>query len=251
MVSDVSSFDAMLAQLSPLSVQRAFSADTRVPEGARYPPKHYDFQMPDSNKPLVPTEEREDFYSLTFKTLKAPVCKFTLHVSSVRTVAQVKRHLARISNIPVGSMRLVLNGKGLVDSKLIGDYSIQPDAVIQIISKPAGAAAEEAAGEADVADVPDVNPLSSALGADERRPALPAVERIIEDTAAATPAAGDTTDASSEADGGATLSKAAADQLQQKNGSFRNNLRQLLHAEFSGSQADVIDGLLDGYFASL
>ncbi|KAJ2765889.1 hypothetical protein IWQ57_004599 [Coemansia nantahalensis] len=249
MSSDLSFFDATLAQLAQLSAQRAFSADTRVPEGARYPPKHYDFQLPIASRPLVPAEEREDFYSLTFKTLKAPVRKFTLHVSSVRTVAQVKRHLGRIANIPVGSMRLVLGGKGLVDGKLIGDYSIPADAVIQIISKPAGAAAD--AGDAP-ADVPDVNPLSAALGADERRPVVPAVERAIEETAAAAAAAGgDMTDASSDAEGATALDRATRDQLQHKTGAFRNNLRQLLHTQFGGSQADAVDGMLDSYFASL
>ncbi|KAJ1728751.1 hypothetical protein LPJ61_003870 [Coemansia biformis] len=232
MVSDMAFFDATLERLSQLSVQRAFSADTR---------------MPNIQKPLVPLEERVDFYSLAFKTLKAPVRKFTLHVSSVRTVAQVKRHLSRVSNIPVTAMRLVLNGKGLVDTKLIGDYSIQPDDVIQIISKPAGtASASETAQEPAVADVPEINPLSSTLAQAEPRPAISAAGRVAEVAVAE-----DVTDASSDADACVVLSKSTKDQLQQKNGTFRNNLRELLHTQFGGSQADAVDHTLDSYFASL
>ncbi|KAJ2463111.1 hypothetical protein GGI03_004054, partial [Coemansia sp. RSA 2337] len=94
MSPDKSFFDATLAQLSQLSTLRALVADAKVPAGSRYPPKNYDFKATIQSM-ILPPEEREDYYSLTFKTLKAPVQKFTLHTSSIRTVAQVKRHLAR------------------------------------------------------------------------------------------------------------------------------------------------------------
>ncbi|KAJ2785302.1 hypothetical protein H4R18_000626 [Coemansia javaensis] len=259
MATDLSFFDATLAQLAQLPVQRVLAADTRVPAGARYPPKHFDFKMPAIQVPLVPSEEQADYFSLTFKTLKAPVRKFTLHVSSVRTVAQVKRHLSRLSNIPADSMRLVLGGKGLVDTKLIGDYAIPDGAVIQIISKPTGALSpapseqeqpeqpEQGAGALAAAEL---NPLSSALSpSGGQKPTQAAAAAAV--ARAAAEGAGDATDASSDGEQSTALDDSTRSLLRQKNGAFRNNLRELLHAEFGSSQADAVDRLLDSYFASL
>ncbi|KAJ1853617.1 hypothetical protein GGH12_006019 [Coemansia sp. RSA 1822] len=241
-MTDASFFDATLAQLSQLTALRNRVADTAAPEGSRYPPQHFDFKMPPIRTSTISSEEREDYFSLTFKTLKAPVRKFTLHTSSVRTVAQVKRHLSRISNIPVATMRLVLNGKGLVDAKLIGDYAIQDNSVIQIISKPAGSAPTPLleADELSVVDESVANPLSSALGIKDL--AAQVRERV---------PAGYVSDVSSDGESGTVLSAATREQLQQKNGTFRNNLRETVHAQFSGSQAEVVDRLLDDFFATL
>ncbi|KAJ1738484.1 hypothetical protein LPJ58_007230, partial [Coemansia sp. RSA 1591] len=78
-MTDASFFDATLAQLSQLTALRTRVADTPVPEGSRYPPQNFDFKMPPIRTSTVSSEEREDYFSLTFKTLKAPVRKFTLH----------------------------------------------------------------------------------------------------------------------------------------------------------------------------
>ncbi|KAJ2357336.1 hypothetical protein IWW50_001971 [Coemansia erecta] len=246
-MTDASFFDATLAQLSQLTVLRNLVADTAVPEGSRYPPQHFDFKMPAIRTSTVSTEEREDYFTLTFKTLKAPVRKFTLHTSSVRTVAQVKRHLARVSNIPVATMRLVLGGKGLVDSKLIGDYAIQENSVIQIISKPAGAAPSPLpeADELAVVDESAVNPLSSALGAKQ-----PPQQDLAAQVRKRVPA-DYTSDASSDGESSVTLSPATKEQLQKKNSAFRNNVREVVHTQFGGSQAEAVDRLLDGFFATL
>ncbi|KAJ2742406.1 hypothetical protein GGI20_004508 [Coemansia sp. BCRC 34301] len=227
---DKSFFDAKLAQLSQLSTQRALTLDAKVPAGLRYPPKSYDFKMPAIQAMILPPEERSDYYSLTFKTLKAPVQKYTLHTSSVRTVAQVKRHLSRVSNIPVGNMRLALGGKGLVDGKLIGDYAIPEDAVIQIISKPM------AAGEAAVSEVSAdaSNPLSSVLNQEME------VEAEKEQgTAEKVPPAAMTTD-----DDGSRVNEESKRRLRDGNGVFRTKVRELVFKHFSQSQASAVDSHL-------
>ncbi|KAJ1719173.1 hypothetical protein LPJ53_006017 [Coemansia erecta] len=256
-MADISFFDATLAQLSQLSALRSCSADTRVPDGTRYPSGHFDFKMPPIKTATVPSEEREDYFSLTFRTLKAPVRKFTLHTSSIRTVAQVKKHLSRISNIPVNNMRLVLAGKGLVDSKLIGDYNIQEGSVIQIISKPVGTSADSPALEeaekvalVDAAAI-ESNPLSSALKQQNASPTAAAA-----DTGKARALQAENseyaTDASSDGESGSTtISQSTKEQLTKPNSAFRNSLRELIHTKFSSSQAAVVDRALGDYLASL
>ncbi|KAI8324513.1 hypothetical protein GQ54DRAFT_58152 [Martensiomyces pterosporus] len=211
--------------------------------------------MPPTQATTVPPEEREDYFSLTFKTLRAPVRKFTLHTSSIRTVAQVKRHLSRVSNIPFASMRLVLGGKGLVDSKLIGDYPVNSASVIQIISKPAGAAAspvpeEDKGGPVDAAAAEN-NPLSSVLdqesgGQQAEVPAAAAGEAV----RTATQDHDYTTDASSDA-GADAVNSPTKDQLQQQNSAFRVGLRELIHSHFGSTQASAVDNLLESYFSTL
>ncbi|KAJ2851327.1 hypothetical protein IWW36_001224 [Coemansia brasiliensis] len=244
MAADTSFFDATLAQLSQLAIQRSLATDTTVPEGSRYPPQHFDFKMPAIRTSTLPSEEREDYFSLTFKTLKAPVRKFTLHTSSVRTVAQVKRHLSRVSNIPVSTMRLVLNGKGLVDGKLIGDYAIQKSSVVQIISKPAGATPSPVPEAEEMAVVEDSNPLLHALSHKEKNIAL-------EQKAKEVQRSGYASDATSDGESHVEINSATKEQLQQKNSSFRNNLRKLIHDQFGNTQAGAVDRLLDNYFASI
>ncbi|KAJ1963781.1 hypothetical protein GGI12_001842 [Dipsacomyces acuminosporus] len=215
--------------------------------------------MPPVQESALPPEEREDYFSLTFRTLKAPIRKFTLHTSSVRTVAQVKRHLARISNIPVASMRLVLGGKGLVDSKLIGDYPISKDSVIQIIAKPAGAADAQSAQETEKLNametaVSENNPLSSVL--DKERSQQVSDAPAVISAAAHSSAHADThehdytSDASSEADPNA-VSSATRDQLKQKNSAFRSGLRDLVNGQFGATQAAAVNSLLDSYLSTL
>ncbi|KAJ2606731.1 hypothetical protein H4R99_000157 [Coemansia sp. RSA 1722] len=268
-MSDLSFFDATLAQLSQLSALRSCSADTKVPDGLRYPPGHFDFKMPSVQTSKVPPEEREDYFSLTFRTLKTPVRKFTLHTSSVRTVAQVKKHLSRISNIPVNSMRLVLNGKGLVDSKLIGDYNIQDKSVIQIISKPAtGATAddspttEEQSDKAALVDdaAAESNPLSSALKQQDTGISATAVPQKKVPDGGRSISAKDrvlaenseyNTDMSSDGESETKISQATKDQLKQSNSSFRNALREFVHTKFSNSQATAVDRALGEYFSTL
>ncbi|KAJ2832766.1 hypothetical protein FBU31_002026 [Coemansia sp. 'formosensis'] len=179
---------------------------------------------------LLP-EARED-QTLTFKTLKAPMQKFTLRTSSVRTVAQVKRHLARVSNIPVGSMRLVLGGKGLVDTKLIGDYAIPENAVIQIVSKApaAGEAAETLAADG-------ANPLSNILNQENEMEVVE--EETVESMAAA---AGEM-----DGDDGPYnyLTEETRERLGDSESEFRANLRKFLKTQFSKGQAQYITDMLD------
>ncbi|KAJ2377558.1 hypothetical protein GGI05_006852 [Coemansia sp. RSA 2603] len=212
--------------------------------------------MPPIKTATVPSEEREDYFSLTFRTLKAPVRKFTLHTSSIRTVAQVKKHLSRISNIPVSNMRLVLSGKGLVDTKLIGDYNIQEGSVIQIISKPVGASADspglEEAEKVALVDAAAIesNPLSSALKQQDAAPASAT------DTgkARALQAANSeyATDASSDGEtGNTTISQSTREQLNKSNSAFRNSLREFIHTKFSSSQATAVDRALGEYLETL
>ncbi|KAJ2856598.1 hypothetical protein J3B02_001509 [Coemansia erecta] len=261
----------MLAQLSQLSALRSCSADTKVPDGLRYPPGHFDFKTT-----KVPPEDREDYFSLTFRTLKAPVRKFTLHTSSVRTVAQVKRHLSRISNIPVNSMRLVLNGKGLVDPKLIGDYNIQDSSVIQIISKPPAAgtaggadspAAKEEADKVSLVDdaAAENNPLSSALKQqDAGNSQVPESQKEAPVSASTNASARFSakgkalvegseynTDMSSDGESETKLSQSTKDQLMQPSSSFRNSLREFVHTKFSSSQATAVDRALGEFFSTL
>ncbi|KAJ1948961.1 hypothetical protein EC988_004960 [Linderina pennispora] len=257
MVANSALYDTLLTQLSQLSPLRAFEADAKVPAGARYPPQHCDFRMPPVDAAAtLPPEEREDYFSLTFKTLKAPVRKFTLHTSSIRTVAQVKRHLSRVSNIPVSTMRLVLGGKGLVDSKLIGDYPIQSDSVIQIISRPAGSADPDADKATEVVAADEANPLSSVLekegdGSSSHPTSIVASavsnKRSVE---AQSTVAGHESDDESDDEAG-VMTELTKDQLKQSNGAFRNELRQLVSRQFGASQATSVNRLLDSYFASL
>ncbi|KAJ2415074.1 hypothetical protein GGI10_001943 [Coemansia sp. RSA 2530] len=219
MSPDKSFFDATLAQLSQLSTLRALATDTKVPAGTRYPPKNYDFKA-------------------------TPVQKFTLHTSSVRTVAQAKRHLARVSNIPVANMRLVLGGKGLVDTKLIGDYSIPEDAVIQIISKP------PVAGEAAMAEVPaaasDVNPLSSVLNQESK-------EEVAKEEAAVSTS--DKTDNSGSDDGEnrapENLTEETMKELGDSESAFRTKFRELVHSHFGKGQGEAVNSALGKTFDTL
>ncbi|KAJ2040266.1 hypothetical protein H4S03_001148 [Coemansia sp. S3946] len=240
MSPDKSFFDATLAQLSQLSTLRALVADAKVPAGSRYPPKNYDFKATIQSM-ILPPEEREDYYSLTFKTLKAPVQKFTLHTSSVRTVAQVKRHLARVSNIPVANMRLVLGGKGLVDTKLIGDYAIPEDAVIQIISKPPVAGEAANAESATAAD--EANPLSSVLNQENER------ELAKEETV---PIAAEEADDSTSEDNlvkpAESYTSETMEQLNERDSVFRTKLRELVDSQFSKGQAQRLAEDLDKFF---
>ncbi|KAJ2887099.1 hypothetical protein H4R27_000129 [Coemansia aciculifera] len=242
---DKSFFDATLAQLSQLSTLRALVTDAKVPAGTRYPPKNYDFKasamMPAIQSMILPPEEREDYYSLTFKTLKAPVQKFTLHTSSVRTVAQVKRHLARVSNIPVANMRLVLGGKGLVDTKLIGDYAIPEDAVIQIISKPP-VAGEAANVETTNAAADDANPLSSVLNQEsEREIAKEEAVSIVDET-------DDTSSNDDVVRAPESYTNETVEQLGERDSVFRTKLRELVYSQFSKGQAQRLAEDLDKFF---
>ncbi|KAJ2725404.1 hypothetical protein GGI07_001283 [Coemansia sp. Benny D115] len=267
-MADTAFFDATLAQLFKLPALRTCNADTKAPEGLRYPPGHYDFKMPSIQTAALPAEDREDYFSLTFRTLKAPVRKFTLHTSSIRTVAQVKRHLSKISNIPVSSMRLVLNGKGLVDTKLIGDYSIQDKSVIQIITKsvtsaPGESAADDSVGVID-AEAEESNPLSNALRLQESQAqsqedinsAIGQTTREFINSQEAA-AAGDGhheyhTDASSDFEADRqVINETTKSQLKMENSSFRNGLRELVHTRFSSAQAAAIDRAFDDFFSTL
>ncbi|KAJ2097543.1 hypothetical protein GGI09_003770 [Coemansia sp. S100] len=198
--------------------------------------------MPAIQSMILPPEEREDYYSLTFKTLKAPVQKFTLHTSSVRTVAQVKRHLARVSNIPVANMRLVLGGKGLVDTKLIGDYAIPEDAVIQIISKPP-VAGEAANAESASAAADEANPLSSVLNQENER------ELAKEETV---PIVAEEADDSTSEDNlvkpAESYTSETMEQLSERDSVFRTKLRELVDSQFSKGQAQRLAEDLDKFF---
>ncbi|KAJ2458480.1 hypothetical protein GGF42_002041 [Coemansia sp. RSA 2424] len=234
MSQDKSFFDATLAQLSQLSTLRALSLDSKVPPGSRYPPKNHDFKMPAIKSMMLAPEERSDYYSLTFKTLKAPVQKYTLHTSSVRTVAQVKRHLSRVSNIPVSNMRLALGGKGLVDGKLIGDYVIPEDAVIQIISRPAVAGGEPAAVSEMTAD--DANPLSSVLNQENEKEEKEDVRPAKEIAKAV------------EVGDGIAVSEETKAQLREGNSVFRTKLRELAFEHFGQDQASAVDAHITTLF---
>ncbi|KAJ1668813.1 hypothetical protein IW140_000120 [Coemansia sp. RSA 1813] len=261
MSTDALFFDSTLAELNSLTASiRTFAADSKVPLDARYPPKSYDFQMPPIQSTQLASEDRQDYFTLNFKTLKAPVRKYTVHASSVRTVGQVKRHLSRISNIPVSTMRLVLGGKGLVDTKLIGDYNIQKDSVIQIISKPAGGAATPVgAEEAEQLALIDgeatemSNPLLSALGRGGEGKGDPqGHDAVMKKSMAGLRAHHEyTSDASSDGESSTTMSHTTKEQLQKNNSAFRNSLRDLVHGQFGTSQATIVDRLLDTYFESL
>ncbi|KAJ2553528.1 hypothetical protein EV175_002908 [Coemansia sp. RSA 1933] len=257
MATDAQFFTSTLAELSELTATvRTFAVDTKVPSSARYPIKQYAMQMPQEQTTGVETSERQDYFTLTFKTLKAPVRKYTVHASSVRTVGQVKRHLSRIANIPVTAMRLVLGGKGLVDGKLIGDYNVPQDAVIQIITRPAGTATPPVVGEEAeqlrVLAEEMNNPLRSVLGQEQQKEEAPA-ETVMKRSIAGLAATNEyTSDASSEAgEEVTTMEQATRDQLQKTNSAFRNSLRDLVHMQFGTSQAMIVEKQLDTYFSTL
>ncbi|KAJ1893320.1 hypothetical protein LPJ81_005388 [Coemansia sp. IMI 209127] len=249
-------FSSTLAELSELTTSvRTFAADSKVPATTRYPCKTYGFQMAPVQTVQLASEDRQDYFTLNFKTLKAPVRKYTVHASSVRTVGQVKRHLSRISNIAVPTMRLVLAGKGLVDTKLIGDYNVAQDAVIQIITRPAGDAGgavtptteEEEEDEAEkLAVVDQANPLLSALG---KRNVVVSREAAMQKSMAGLHEQ-HTSDASSDGEG-SSVSQTTKEQLQARNSAFRNSLRSLVHGQFGASQASIVDRHLDTFFTSL
>lgn len=204
--------------------------------------------MPSIKTTLVRSEDREDFFTLKFKTLRPPIRHFTLHTTSVRTVAQVKRHLSRVSNIPQGQMRLVLGGKGLVDQKLIGDYRGVHDgsSVIQIISKPAAAATgtgdQTPVSEAEQMEVmaEQMNPLSNALEKDE-----PHYQQQQQQQQRVLRAAGEESSSEEES---RVLNQQTLAKCKEPNGALRNSLRTLLHTHLPGRQAELLDTRLDNEF---
>ncbi|KAJ1894986.1 hypothetical protein LPJ66_004857 [Kickxella alabastrina] len=235
-------FDATLAQLSQLSALRACNPDTKAPEGTQYPPASYDFKMPSIQPAAASARVREDNLSLNFRTLKAPVSKFTLETPSIRTVSQVKKHLSRLSNIPANSMRLVLNGKGLVDSKLIGDYTIQDSSVIQIISKPAGVGSGDSlVGTEEV----ESNPLSSALKQQAETESGDTVDVDMEHQQEPT------ADAPIDNDTEQAISQSTKEQLKQVDSPFRIALRELVYSKFDSSQAAAVDRALEEFLSKL
>ncbi|KAJ2004091.1 hypothetical protein H4R26_002705 [Coemansia thaxteri] len=239
MPSDSSFFDATLAQLSQLSASRTLASDSKVPSETRYPTGHFDFKMPTISETAGDEQQRTNSLTLTFKTLKAPVNKFTLQTSDVRTVAQVKRQLSRMCNVPVSGMRLVLGGKGLVDSKLIGDYAIQSDSVIQIISgKPT--TSEEPVGGGGAVD--SVNPLSSVLDQESKT-------AVLEDSPAVLKPAENRSD--ERARDRVAISQATREVLQNRSCAFRVGLRELIHGHIADSgQARAVEDLVDKAFDS-
>ncbi|KAJ2659582.1 hypothetical protein IWW48_003421 [Coemansia sp. RSA 1200] len=266
-MTDALFFNSTLAELSKLTASvRALSADSKVPAAAKYPAlRSHDLKMPDIQIRAIAGGDKEedgeqqDYFTLNFRTLGTPVRKYTVHVSSVRTVSQVKRHLSKISSIPVDSMRLVLAGKGLVDTKLIGDYNVRGDSVIQIISKAAGSATPPLAGTAGDDDglmransnsLGDEvsNPLLTALGRSEPADRDAVMKKSI---AGLRDTPDDTSDASSDAEDQSTLTQATRTQLTKSDSAFRSELRRLAHAQFSPNQATLVDSLLDTYFKTL
>jgi ubiquitin-like protein 4 len=74
--------------------------------------------------------------SLIFKSAKPPA-SFTISVSPTDTIAQIKAQLAAEQNAPpADAQRLLLKGKALSDGKLLKEYSIKDNDVVNLMMKP-------------------------------------------------------------------------------------------------------------------
>ncbi|RKO87804.1 hypothetical protein BDK51DRAFT_12242, partial [Blyttiomyces helicus] len=64
--------------------------------------------------------------TITIKPLKSPTPPFTLTLSRLEPIEDVKSRVAAALNgaVPVGAQRLVFKGKGMLDGKTLLDYEV-------------------------------------------------------------------------------------------------------------------------------
>ncbi|KAJ8285922.1 hypothetical protein GJAV_G00032510 [Gymnothorax javanicus] len=73
---------------------------------------------------------------LTVKPLQGKEC--TLQVTETEKVSKVKELVSDRLNIPPNQQRLLYKGKALADEHRLSDYSIGPDAKLNLVVRPAG-----------------------------------------------------------------------------------------------------------------
>ncbi|KAJ8263154.1 hypothetical protein COCON_G00156110 [Conger conger] len=73
---------------------------------------------------------------LTVKPLQGKEC--TLQVTEDEKVSRVKELVSDRLNIPPNQQRLLYKGKALADEHRLSDYSIGPDAKLNLVVRPAG-----------------------------------------------------------------------------------------------------------------
>lgn len=77
-----------------------------------------------------------DTLTITFKSAKPPL-SFPLTVATTDTISSIKQQLAAQPRAPPADIqRLLLKGKALVDAKLLKEYGVTDDAVINLMTKP-------------------------------------------------------------------------------------------------------------------
>ncbi|KAL4623063.1 ubiquitin-like protein 4A [Arapaima gigas] len=81
---------------------------------------------------------------LTVKPLQGKEC--SLQVTENEKVSTVKELVSDRLNIPPSQQRLLYKGKSLADEHRLSDYSIGPDAKINLVVRPAGEQAGAAGG---------------------------------------------------------------------------------------------------------
>ncbi|KAJ8400933.1 hypothetical protein AAFF_G00388900 [Aldrovandia affinis] len=85
---------------------------------------------------------------LTVKPLQGKECN--LQVTEDEKVSTVKELVSDRLNIPPNQQRLLYKGKALADEHRLSDYSIGPDAKLNLVVRPAGERAGAAGGASGV-----------------------------------------------------------------------------------------------------
>jgi hypothetical protein len=62
-----------------------------------------------------------------------------LYTDLMETIADVKKKIGDINNIPPARIRLIYNDHPLEDNKTIGDYKIENDKIVFMVYKKEGA----------------------------------------------------------------------------------------------------------------
>src|SRR5262249_51788821 len=100
------------------------------------------------------SDQANDEISIKIKVLKSTE-SYTVRISKLDSIAQLKQRIAEASGIAAGQQRLLLKGKSLADGQLVMDYGIADGALIHltVMNKPAaGDERKDAGQEANVGE---------------------------------------------------------------------------------------------------
>ncbi|KAI8823510.1 ubiquitin-related domain-containing protein [Fimicolochytrium jonesii] len=99
---------------------------------AQLPPASRPFPLRETSATPASANEAE----ITIKALKGGDKPFTLRVSRLEPIGDLKARIAAESGVAIAAQRLVFSGKGLSDNKTLLDYGIETGATIHLLRKP-------------------------------------------------------------------------------------------------------------------